>query len=236
MFGEVERWLSPYGYKPAVPTFNFSTPNPTDIFGDDRPALWSGDRDSFAFFYTEPDPNGADFGGLRRGIYVGNSEVGASALKWSTFLFRDMCANFLVWGTAQVKKRRVKHVGDTFRVFHVYCRELQRLATEVEPLPLKLFRAAAAASFAGDGSPTDANREEAVERLQRQFGAAKHTASAAVDASLLPQNATPSSAGPALSFWSIAQGLTWEAKQQPYASAIVDTGELAEAVLQEAGR
>ncbi len=161
IFGRISEWLAPVGYRPATPTFSWGGDDDgepvRDIFGDDRPALWSGDRDSFAFFYTEPDANGADFGGLRRGIYVGNSEVGAASLQWSTFMFRDVCANFLVWGAQQQKKRRARHVGQSKRLFSVFCRELQHLAREAQPLPMEQIERAAATAFAGDGSPTEAN-------------------------------------------------------------------------------
>jgi hypothetical protein len=229
VFGDIERWLAPVGFRPAVPTFNYATPNPTDIFGDDRPALWSGDRDSFGFFYTDPDPNGNDFGGLRRGIYVGNSEVGAASLSWSTFIFRDMCANFMIWGAEQIKQRRVKHVGDTARVHWIYKRELQRLASEVQPIDLRRIERAAQEAFAGDGSRTERNCDEASARLSTQFGMGKGDAVAAVNAALLPQNTHRG--GPDLSPWTIANGITWEAKQSPYAASIVTKGKAAELVL-----
>lgn len=233
LFGEVDRWLSPVGYRPAVPTFNYDGDRPRDIFGDDRPALWSGDRDSFAFFYTDPDPNGNDFGGLRRGIYIGNSEVGARSVMWSTFYFRDMCANFLVWGMEGQKQRRVRHVGQTRRLQTVYCRELRRLAEEAQPIELETIGRAARTAFATGSTGGDRVQILAADRLQKQFGLSKSLAAETVAAALLPQNAAQTG-DPALSHWTIANGLTWVAKDTAYAHDLITAGSMAEAIVRSA--
>ena len=108
---EVERWLLPQGYKPALPTLNTDAEQ-RNVFGNSKPALFRGDRDSFCFYYTEPDANGADFGGLRRGHMWWNSEVGHRSVGSADLLFRDMCSNFLIWNATDVVRRRRVHRGD----------------------------------------------------------------------------------------------------------------------------
>ena len=235
VFSQVDRWLAPVGFSPAVPTFNFSGDRPRDIFGDDRPALWSGDRDSFAFFYSEPDPGSQDFGGLRRGVYVGNSEVGAAALHFSTFLFRDMCANFLIWGASQVKRRKARHVGDSARIFRVYCRELQRLATESQPANLDVIGKAARTAFVGNGTLDDETVAKAIDRLAKEFSVTRGLAQRAVDSAALPQNAAQTG-DPALSHWTIASGLTWAARDTDHAADLVTVGAVAERIIVRGAR
>ncbi len=112
LLGEVERWLSPSGWEAAYPERNVAGP-----VEDRERALWRSDRDSFAFFHSARDMDkgsGTDWdglGGMRRGLFVGNSEVGARSLSWGTFWFRALCCNFLVWNAQDVAVRRRRHTS-----------------------------------------------------------------------------------------------------------------------------
>ena len=94
--------------------------------------------------------------------------------------------------------------------------DLIEASAEIEQQELDVFRRAAVAPFAGDGSPTQANRESAEERLQREFGATRSVARRAVEAALTPEN--PGN----LSLWGIANGLTSVAKQEAWAGSMAD--------------
>ena len=72
----------------------------TNAKGNTKPALFRSDRDSFSFFYSDRTPHDP-FGGLRKGVMVFNSEVGAKCLGFATFLFRDVCSNFMIWGVGE---------------------------------------------------------------------------------------------------------------------------------------
>lgn len=102
LYEVLDRWLVPSGFIPAVPTMGGG--------GDQKPALFRSDRDSFAFFYSTEDPRDS-FGGLRKGVVVFNSEVGAKALGYSTFIFREVCGNFLIWGAEGVVEMRKRHTS-----------------------------------------------------------------------------------------------------------------------------
>lgn len=217
---EVERWLLPMGYIPALPTINTDAQQ-RNIMKNNKPALFRGDRDSFAFYYTEPDQNGADFGGLRRGYMVWNSEVGHRSMGYTTLLFRDMCSNFLIWDASNVEKKRRIHRGDMQPFFREMRCAMQDLSAELESVELQRLEAAVQASFAGDGSPTDANKGKAANRLTREFRLTKSLANATVEAALLPVNATDKVE---LSHFAIANGLTWEAKDTAHASKLMELG------------
>lgn len=74
--------------------------------------LYASDRDMFAFMVHEGD--GIDDGSgneLRRGVFVSNSEVGASAFKLTCFLYDRICGNHIVWGATDVVEARISHLG-----------------------------------------------------------------------------------------------------------------------------
>lgn len=81
---------------------------------DGSRGLYLSDRDMFCFmvdndrriFETAPG------GGLSRGFFVENSEVGAAAFKLKSFLFSYICGNHNVWGVSEIKEIAIRHVGD----------------------------------------------------------------------------------------------------------------------------
>jgi hypothetical protein len=81
---------------------------------DETRGLYAGDRDCFAFMVDsgrrifERDPGG----GLSRGFFVWNSEVGAASFGMLTFLYEYVCGNHIVWGASKVKELRLRHVGN----------------------------------------------------------------------------------------------------------------------------
>lgn len=85
--------------------------------GDKPAGLYRGERDLFAFlidggsFLDEPGKGGAD-GGLHRGVFVSNSEVGYRKLNVTSFFHRGVCGNHLVWGLESSISIDLIHVGD----------------------------------------------------------------------------------------------------------------------------
>jgi hypothetical protein len=81
---------------------------------------YMGDRDMFSFFvdndrriFEEKD------GGMSRGFFAWNSEVGAKTFGVTTFYYKYICGNHYVWGANEVKEFRIKHIGDAAaRGFH----------------------------------------------------------------------------------------------------------------------
>lgn len=80
---------------------------------DGSRGLYASDEDMFAFmvdndrriFETGPA------GGLGRGFFVSNSEVGAGSFAITTFFYEYVCGNHRVWGASGVQELRIRHVG-----------------------------------------------------------------------------------------------------------------------------
>lgn len=80
---------------------------------DGARGLYLGDRDMFAFLVDSGRRifEKAPGGGLSRGVFVWNSEVGAESVGICTFLYEYVCGNHMVWGASGVKELRLRHVG-----------------------------------------------------------------------------------------------------------------------------
>jgi hypothetical protein len=101
---------------------------------DGSRGLYLGDRDMFAFMV---DNNRRIFekgpaGGLSRGFFMWNSEVGARSIGVATFLYEYVCGNHRVWGASDVKEVSIRHIGDLGtdgeKAFAKLAVELQRYA------------------------------------------------------------------------------------------------------------
>lgn len=81
---------------------------------DGSRGLYLGDRDMFAFMVDndrrifEKGPGG----GLSRGFFVSNSEVGAGSFRILSFFYNYICGNHMVWGASGVREVRIRHIGD----------------------------------------------------------------------------------------------------------------------------
>lgn len=75
--------------------------------------VYRGDRDSFIFL-VNPDrtiDDGSGNGGLMRGVFISNSEVGARAFKVQTFLLENVCGNHICWGASDLAELKLVHKG-----------------------------------------------------------------------------------------------------------------------------
>ena len=81
----------------------------------DNTTLFASDRDMFVFLADEenrielPNRRAGKFGSFARGFFVGNSEVGKSALFAGFFLFDYVCCNRIIWGADQHTEVRIRH-------------------------------------------------------------------------------------------------------------------------------
>lgn len=94
--------------------------------------LYASDHDMFVFMVNEEYriDDGTD-GGLSRGFFISNSEVGAAALKLTKFLYRHVCGNHIVWDAKDVEELRIVHRGRANRRFEHNMRiELRKYANE----------------------------------------------------------------------------------------------------------
>jgi hypothetical protein len=74
--------------------------------------LYASNTEIFAFMVNDDVriEDGSD-GGLGRGFFLTNSEVGGTALKLTKFLYRYVCGNHIVWDAKQVTEFRICHRG-----------------------------------------------------------------------------------------------------------------------------
>jgi len=212
MFSEVNKCLIPAGFVPAVARKGCGA-----LLGAGRTALFRGDQTSFGFFFTDDIQQMDDqLGGLRQGIMIWNSEVGARSFGFSTFYFREQSGTFLMWDRKTENRKRFIHRGNIARGFREYIsviREAARTAGGSRQEDLTTFNTAANTQFAN-------TFDEAVEKLNKLFDMPKTQAEAVVKASLLPENAS----GPEYSVWRISLGISWEAAQTSRAESMVDEG------------
>lgn len=98
---------------------------------DGSRGLYASDSNMFAFLVDndrrifESDENG----GLGRGFFVWNSEVGESSFGVMTFFYEYVCGNHRVWGASGVAELRIPHVGNADeRAFSKLSVELRKYA------------------------------------------------------------------------------------------------------------
>lgn len=118
-----KKWRTPPGWKPWGDVDVETRPaTKADVIpggivkiGDEiaPSGLYASDRDMFAFLINEENriDDGSD-GGLGRGFFIANSEVGDRSLSLTTFLYRYVCGNNIVWGATDVTQVRMRHIGD----------------------------------------------------------------------------------------------------------------------------
>lgn len=80
---------------------------------DGSRGLYASEKDMFAFLVDnerrifEKDQHG----GLGRGFFVWNSEVGDQSFGIDSFYYEYVCGNHRVWGAKRIAEVRIKHVG-----------------------------------------------------------------------------------------------------------------------------
>lgn len=175
--------------------------------------LYASDHDMFAFvahpnaYVREADTHEPLF----RGVMVENSEVGASALKMTRFLYRAMCGNHIIWGASRVLEISVRHVGNVRERFANYAYELRRYAeSSVSDEEAKI--AAAKTRIIAQG------KEQVLDTLfgKRSVGLSRKLLEAGYDAVEPGQDGSPNTV------WGIVQGLTRHSQTVPFADKRTD--------------
>jgi len=169
-------------------------------------ALYASDHDMFAFVMSPDrvvrDPVGQT---LRRGVIVQNSEVGDKSLSFMGFLFRDVCANHIIWGAEQLAEVRFSHTGDVEGKF------------EDAVLTVRKYMDGAAsydeAQFQEFTARIGETKEDVVEALfrDRRLGLSKKAIEAGYEAVVPEEDGDPRSR------WGIVQGLTRVSQGEDYA-------------------
>jgi len=171
--------------------------------------LYASDHDMFAFLIRD-DRRIADGsgGGLARGVFVVNSEVGAAALKVKTFLYRFICGNHIVWSAEQVQALAIRHVGAADQRFgRQLVGELRRYAdSSASDLEAKIE---SARRF--ELGPDKDKVLDAVFGRMRGELSRKQLAASYEEVRRHPEDGSPRTA------WGLAQGVTRLSQAEPYA-------------------
>lgn len=74
--------------------------------------LYLSAHDMFCFFVNENYRlDCGTEGGMSRGFFVRQSEVGDASLELTSFYYQHVCGNHIVWGAKDVKVSRIRHIG-----------------------------------------------------------------------------------------------------------------------------
>ena len=98
---------------------------------DGSRGLYASDKDIFCFLVDNERRifESLPGGGLGRGFFVSNSEVGDKSFSITTFLYEYVCGNHRVWGAQGVQTLRIPHIGDADeRAFGKLTIELEKFA------------------------------------------------------------------------------------------------------------
>lgn len=98
---------------------------------DGSRGLYASDEDMFAFLVDNDRRifESLPGGGLGRGFFVWNSEVGAASFGIMTFFYEYVCGNHRVWGAKGVQELRIRHVGNADdRAFAQLSAEIRKYA------------------------------------------------------------------------------------------------------------
>lgn len=215
VFCEMQDFLLPRGFTPMLPKLRSEAMRSGFMHGLDT-GLFRGDQCSFGFFFVDEDlvGNAESLGGLKPGMMVWNSEVGARSFGYHTFYYHEMSGSIMIWTPAKHGRKRFVHRGNIQKAFTEYVRTLEDVADNFQPRftsDIELFELAARTPYAIDEAA-------AIQRLHSDLKMSANNAKAAIEASKLKQN----SYGLPLSVWNVALGIAWEAGQTGRAESLVD--------------
>jgi hypothetical protein len=192
--------------------------------GTQPSGLYASDHDMFAFLVNESRriEDGTE-GGLARGFFVWNSEVGDASFGIMTFLYRYVCGNHIVWGAKDVKEVRIRHVGRADeKAFRQLSADLREYAdSSVSDDEARIERAKTLEL--GD------SKDVVLDRLfgMRSLNLTRKALEEAYESTEQhPEDGSPRTV------WGIAQGLTREAQKTPYADQRVKRDRAAGKVLE----
>jgi hypothetical protein len=190
--------LASRGWEPARPDIRAI---------DDRLPLYASDHDMFAFVrHTDRVvAEGTSGESLQRGLIVENSEVGASKLRLTRFLYREMCGNHIIWGASAVTEIALRHVGnirEQLQSWDATITKYMDASTSDESATIEKARTTTIAK----------TKAEVLDLLfGRRLGLTRKAIDAGYDA------VQPDLDGDPRTVWGIVQGLTRYSQTVPYA-------------------
>ena len=175
--------------------------------------LYASDHDMFVFMINDQNrvDDGSE-GGLGRGFFVSNSEVGQAAFKIKMFYYRFVCGNHIVWGASNVREIRVIHKGqpaqDWNRTLSLELRKYADQRTEKDAERIHVAK----------NYKLGNTKSEVVDTLfaRRSLQIARRDLDAAYDYAITDCDVNDSSSDPR-SVWGMVQGITTLSQRRPFA-------------------
>jgi hypothetical protein len=185
--------------------------------------LYASDHDMFVFLVNEEARiNDGTPGGLARGVFVSNSEVGAAKLRIVKFLYRYVCGNNIVWGAKDVQEVAFKHVGNirerSEQLFDVTMKAYANESASDLEAKIKVARSTRIA----------ATKEEVLDTLFGKRVGSRKSLEAAYDACLPDIDGEPNT------IWGWTQGATRVSQETKYTDERVEMDRVAARVLEMA--
>jgi Domain of unknown function (DUF932) len=191
--------------------------------GKELPSLYASDHDMFAFLVNTEltvEEKGSD-GAMFKGVIVENSEVGASALKLSRFLGREICGNHIIWGVSKYVDISIRHVGNANQKWSGYFAAIKQYADEsVSEIEAKI--AASKVKLIADSKE---NVLDALFGKRQQHGLSRTMLEAGYNAVNEEQDGDPNTV------WGFVQGLTRHSQTLGYADKRTDVDRAAGKIL-----
>jgi hypothetical protein len=181
---------------------------------DGSRGMYASDADMFAFMVNSDRRifESLPGGGLSRGFFVSNSEVGAQSFVVTTFLYEYVCGNHRVWGAKNVREIRIRHVGNADeRAFRGLTIELKKYADKTAGDDERVISEARRYIL---GS----TKEEVLDKVFGLSGAPRKLLAAAYDVAVREEEKY----GDPHSVWGFNGGLTQVARDLPNASDRVE--------------
>ena len=186
-----------YDRRWQVPAASYATTNPKRAT-----TLYASDRDVFIFLVDPKNPVEVGKESLFRGFYVWNSEVGSAVFGLTTFLYRYVCDNRIIWGQTEVKELRIRHTGGAPERFSYEGQKyLSKYAEESTGSLVEGIKRA-------QTTEVPLKKDQTVEDWLRTRGFTKGQARASVETAQAEE-------GQARSLWDIVNGITAYARSVP---------------------
>jgi hypothetical protein len=173
-----------------IPSASYATTNPKRAT-----TLYASDRDVFIFLVDPQNPVEVNGETLFRGFYTWNSEVGKAVFGLTTFLYRYVCDNRIIWGATEVRELRIRHTsGAPDRFAYEGAQYLKRYANESAQLVIEGVKRAQAEVI-------PVKKDQTVTEWLRSRGFTKADAEGSFTATMAEE-------GKAESVWNVVNGIT----------------------------
>lgn len=205
-----------------IPAASYAASNPKRAT-----TVYASDRDVFIFLVDPSHPIEINGDTLYRGFYTWNSEVGSTTFGLTTFLYRYICDNRIIWGASHIEEVRIRHTGGAPERFaYEGARYLRRYSEESTYQITDQIKKAQAYELPATERKTDANdKTEGWGKWLKSRGFTDALAKNIVAAAQAEQGETRS-------LWDIVQGVTAHARTIPHTDERVKVESLAGKLMQ----